>query len=240
MRPRVVAFVHAETSTGVLQPVEEIAAAARAAARYLVLDCVTSLGGLPVALDAWGVDAAYSGTQKCLSCPPGLSPASFSPRALERVAERRSPVQSWYLDVTLLAGYYGSERVYHHTAPISAIFGLAEGLRIVEEEGMEARAARHRRRGARARLGASRPSASSRWCPRRSGCRCSPRCACRSASSPRGEAALRRRLLERHGIEVGGGLGKLAGTIWRVGLMGENARIESVERLLGALKEELQ
>ena len=143
-RPRVVAFVHAETSTGVLQPVEAIAAAARESGAYLVLDCVTSLGGLPLALDAWGVDAAYSATQKCLSCPPGLSPASFSVRAVERVRGRAAPVQSWYLDAGLLAGYFGRERVYHHTAPISAIYGLAEGLRIVEDEGIEARAARHR------------------------------------------------------------------------------------------------
>jgi alanine-glyoxylate transaminase/serine-glyoxylate transaminase/serine-pyruvate transaminase len=237
-RPRAVAFVHAETSTGVLQPVEEIAAAARAAGALLVLDCVTSLGGMPLSLDGWGVDAAYSGTQKCLSCPPGLSPASFSPRAVERVRGRARPVQSWYLDVTLLSGYYGRERVYHHTAPISAIYGLAEGLRIVEEEGIEARAARHRE-AARLLLEGLRPLgfeplvAEAVRLPMLSAVRLPERVV--SA----GEAALRRRLLDRHGIEVGGGLGKLAGSIWRIGLLGENARPASVERLLAALRDEL-
>jgi alanine-glyoxylate transaminase/serine-glyoxylate transaminase/serine-pyruvate transaminase len=237
-RPRAVAFVHAETSTGVLQPVEEIAAAARAAGALLVLDCVTSLGGMPLALDAWGVDAAYSGTQKCLSCPPGLSPASFSPRAALRVRGRARPVQSWYLDIGLLSGYFGRERVYHHTAPISAIYGLAEGLRIVEEEGIEARAARHRE-AARQLLAGLRPFgfeplvAEAVRLPMLSAVRLPERVIAA------GEAPLRRRLLERHGIEVGGGLGKLAGSIWRIGLLGENARLACVERLLGALREEL-
>jgi alanine-glyoxylate transaminase/serine-glyoxylate transaminase/serine-pyruvate transaminase len=238
VRPRVVAFVHAETSTGVLQPVEEIAAAAREAGALVVLDCVTSLGGLPVELDAWGIDAAYSGTQKCLSCPPGLSPASFSARALERVRRRATPVQSWYLDVTLLSGYFGRERVYHHTAPISAIYGLAEGLRIVEEEGMEARAARHREAARALALGLHplgfEPLVAE---PIRLPMLTSVRLPARVVAS--GEAALRRRLLEQHGIEVGGGLGKLAGSIWRIGLMGENARPEHVSRLLTALRAEL-
>lgn len=238
VRPAVVAFVHAETSTGVLQPVPEIAAAARAAGAWLVLDCVTSLGGLPVALDAWGVDAAYSGTQKCLSCPPGLSPVSFSDRALGRVRGRATPVQSWYLDVGLLSAYYGRERVYHHTAPISAIYGLAEGLRIVEEEGMEARAARHREAADALLEGLAplgfEPLVEARIrLPMLSAVRLPARVAAD------GEAALRRALLERHGIEVGGGLGKLAGRIWRIGLMGENARAACVERLLTALRAEL-
>jgi alanine-glyoxylate transaminase/serine-glyoxylate transaminase/serine-pyruvate transaminase len=237
-QPRVVAVVHAETSTGVLQPLEPIGGAARAAGAYFVLDCVTSLGGLPLALDAWGVDAAYSGTQKCLSCPPGLSPASFSARALARVRGRAQPVQSWYLDASLLAGYFGRERVYHHTAPISAIYGLAEGLRIVEEEGIEARAARHRD-AARALVEGLRPLgfeplvAEAVRLPMLSAMRLPERVVAA------GEAALRRRLLERHGIEVGGGLGKLAGSIWRIGLMGENAHLGSVERLLAALRDEL-
>jgi alanine-glyoxylate transaminase/serine-glyoxylate transaminase/serine-pyruvate transaminase len=238
VRPAVVAFVHAETSTGVLQPVEGIAAAARDAGALVVLDCVTSLAGLPLALDAWGVDAAYSGTQKCLSCPPGLSPASFGPRAVERVRRRATPVQSWYLDVGLLSSYYGRERVYHHTAPISAIYGLAEGLRIVEEEGLEARAVRHRE-AARVLLEGLAPlgfeplvEASVRL-PMLSAVRLPP------AVEANGEAALRRALLERHGIEVGGGLGKLAGRIWRIGLMGETARAACAERLLEALRAEL-
>jgi alanine-glyoxylate transaminase/serine-glyoxylate transaminase/serine-pyruvate transaminase len=235
VRPRVVALVHAETSTGVLQPVEEIAAAARRADALLVLDCVTSLGGIEVTLDAWGVDAAYSGTQKCLSCPPGLSPVSFSPRAVERVRARRTPVQSWYFDVTLLSAYYGSERVYHHTAPISMIFGLAEALRVLDEEGMAARAARHRAAAAAllerlAPLGFTPLVAPALRLPSLTTLRLP------ETVLARGEAELRRRLLDEHDIEVGGGLGKLAGAVWRVGLMGENARVENVEHLGRALE----
>jgi alanine-glyoxylate transaminase/serine-glyoxylate transaminase/serine-pyruvate transaminase len=236
--PRVVAFVHAETSTGVRQPVEAIARAAREAGAFVVLDCVTSLGGLPLAIDAWGVDAVYSGTQKCLSCPPGLSPASFSARAVERVAERRTPVQSWYLDVSLLAGYYGQRRVYHHTAPISAIYALAEGLRIVEEEGMAAREKRHREASAHLLEGLSHlgfePLVDEPWrLPQLNTVRLPERIV------DEGEAALRTRLLDRWGIEVGGGLGALAGKIWRIGLMGENARMDRVDRLIHALQDEL-
>ena len=239
VRPRVVAFVHAETSTGVLQPVEEIAAAARRAGAYLVLDCVTSLGGLPVSLDAWGVDAAYSGTQKCLSCPPGLSPVSFSARAVERVRARRTPVQSWYFDVTLLSAYYGSERVYHHTAPISMVYGLAEALRLVEAEGMAARERRHRAAAAElierlAPFGFTPLVAPEVRLPTLTTLRLP------EAVLARGEAKLRRALLDAHGIEVGGGLGKLAGGVWRIGLMGENARVEHVERLADALGELLR
>jgi alanine-glyoxylate transaminase/serine-glyoxylate transaminase/serine-pyruvate transaminase len=237
-RPRVVAFVHAETSTGACQPVEAIARAARDAGALVVLDCVTSLAGLPLALDAWGVDAAYSGTQKCLSCPPGLSPATFSERALARVHARRAPVQSWYLDLTLLAGYLGGERRYHHTAPISAIFGLAEALRLVEEEGMPARAERHRAAAAAlleglAPFGFEPLVAPEHRLPMLTALRLPERIA--SA----GEAGLRRQLLEKYGIEVGGGLGPLAGKIWRIGLMGENARLTNVERLLCALRREI-
>jgi len=234
-KPRVVAFVHAETSTGVLQPVERIAAAANEAGALPVLDCVTSLAGLPVELERWGVAAAYSGTQKCLSVPPGLSPVHFSERALERVRTRARRVQSWYLDVGLLAGYYGSERVYHHTAPISAIYGLAEGLRIVAEEGMEKRAARHREAAAALVDGLDaldfEPLVAA---PSRLPMLTSVKLPQRILDA--GDAALRRALLEGHGIELGGGLGALAGRIWRIGLMGENARIENVERLLAGLR----
>jgi alanine-glyoxylate transaminase/serine-glyoxylate transaminase/serine-pyruvate transaminase len=236
--PKLVAFVHAETSTGVLQPVEAIARAARDSGALVMLDCVTSLGGLPLALDDWGIDAAYSGTQKCLSCPPGLSPASFSDRALARVRARRRPVQSWYLDLTLLAGYVGGERRYHHTAPISSILALAEGLRLVDEEGMEARAERHREAAAAllegvTPLGFEPLVARPHRLPMLSSLRLPERVVAA------GEAGLRRQLLDKYGIEVGGGLGPLAGRIWRVGLMGENARIANVERLLCALRREI-
>lgn len=238
VEPQVVSFVHAETSTGVLQPVAEIAGAARDAGAFVVLDCVTSLAGLPVSLDDWGIDAAYSATQKCLSCPPGLSPVSFSERAVEHVRQRSTPVQSWYLDLSLLANYYGGERSYHHTAPISAIFGLAEGLKLVEEEGMSTRSARHQQAAKAlveglAPLGFEPLVEEANRLPMLSSMRLP------ESVRQTGEAELRKRLLSRHDIEVGGGLGSLAGEIWRIGLMGENARETSVEVLIDALRQEL-
>jgi alanine-glyoxylate transaminase/serine-glyoxylate transaminase/serine-pyruvate transaminase len=238
VRPRVVAFVHAETSTGVCQPVEGIARAARDAGALVVLDCVTSLAGLPIHLDAWGIDAAYSGTQKCLSCPPGLSPVSFSQRAVERAATRATKVQSWYLDINLLAGYFGGDRVYHHTAPISAIYALSEGLKLIEEEGMENRAQRHRESAAAlveslAPFGMTPLVAAEHRLPMLTSVKLPERL------EGAEEAKLRRRLLDTYGIEVGGGLGALAGRIWRIGLMGENARLTNVESLLCALRREL-
>jgi len=234
VRPRAVAFVHAETSTGVCQPVEPIARAAREHDALVVLDCVTSLAGRPVELDTWGVDAAYSGTQKCLSCPPGLSPVSFSERALERVRTREQPVQSWYLDLSLLAGYYdGARRVYHHTAPITAIYGLAAGLDRVLEEGLPARFERHRQAAARLLAGLEPMGfvplvAEPHRLPMLTSVRLPERI------HDLGEASVRGRLLDEFGIEVGGGLGPLAGEIWRIGLMGENARTDPVDRLLEA------
>jgi alanine-glyoxylate transaminase/serine-glyoxylate transaminase/serine-pyruvate transaminase len=214
-----------------------IAAAARAEGAFVVLDCVTSLCGLPIALDDWGIDAAYSGTQKCLSCPPGLSPVSFSARAVEHVRARRRPVQSWFLDVSLLAGYYGGERVYHHTAPISAIYGLAEGLRLVAEEGLEKRHRRHES-AARALLEGLAPLGFEPLVE--AACRLPMLTTVRLPAwvEARGEAQVRRALLDRHDIEVGAGLGALAGRVWRIGLMGENARSECVERLIEALRDE--
>jgi alanine-glyoxylate transaminase/serine-glyoxylate transaminase/serine-pyruvate transaminase len=234
-RPRVVAFVHAETSTGVCQPVEDIASAATEAGAMLVLDCVTSLAGRPVELDAWGIDAAYSGSQKCLSCPPGLSPVSFSERAIEHVRARRTPVQSWFLDLSLLAGYYeGAKRVYHHTAPITAIYGLAAGVDLALEEGLESRFERHNQAAERlvgglGELGFECLVAKADRLPMLSSMRLPERVL------KLGDAAVRTRLLEEFGIEVGAGLGPLAGEIWRIGLMGENARPEAVDRLLEAL-----
>jgi alanine-glyoxylate transaminase/serine-glyoxylate transaminase/serine-pyruvate transaminase len=235
VQPRVVAFVHAETSTGVRQPVEEIARSAREADAMVVLDCVTSLAGLPVELDAWGIDAAYSGSQKCLSCPPGLSPVSFSDRAIEQVQKRQTPVQSWFLDLSLLAGYYaGAKRVYHHTAPITAIYGLAAGVDRALEEGLEKRFERHATAATRLidglePLGFECLVDSAERLPMLTSVRLPERV------EILGEAAVRNRLLDEFEIEVGAGLGPLAGKIWRIGLMGENARPEPVDRLLEAL-----
>ncbi|MEZ4330399.1 MAG: aminotransferase class V-fold PLP-dependent enzyme [Myxococcota bacterium] len=240
VEPQVVAFVHAETSTGVCQPVADIAGAARAAGAFVVLDCVTSLAGRPVLLDEWGIDAAYSGTQKCLSCSPGLSPVSFSERAMERVGRRTQPVQSWYLDLSLLASYFaGAKRVYHHTAPISAIYGLAAGLDRVLAEGLPARFTRHTEAGRRLvaalePLGFEPLVAAPDRLPMLTSVRLPERV------RELGEAAVRARLLAEFDIEVGGGLGPLAGEIWRIGLMGENARPEVVDRLVEALQKVLR
>jgi alanine-glyoxylate transaminase/serine-glyoxylate transaminase/serine-pyruvate transaminase len=185
---------------------------------------------MPVAIDAWDVDAAYSGTQKCLAAPPGLSPTTFGSRALARLERRGRAVQSWYLDLSLLGRYFGRERVYHHTAPVSLVFALAEALRAVLEEGLEARFARHRAAHARLVSGLERRGFRMAVAPEH-------RLPMLNAVIPPydDEALVRRRLLAEHGIEVGGGLGKLAGRIWRIGLMGENARPEIVDELLAAL-----
>ncbi len=229
-RPKVVALVHAETSTGVLQPVEAIARAAAESGALTILDCVTSLGGCPVEIDGWGIDAAYSGTQKCLSCPPGLSPVTFNERAIEAVRARKTPAPVWYFDVTLLAQYWGSDRVYHHTAPISMIYALHEALRIVMEEGLKARFMRHRRNqealiAGLAAMGVDLASEGPHRLPMLNAVRV-----------PEGidEAAVRRRLLNEHGIEIGAGLGPLRGAIWRIGLMGASSTRENVLTFLDA------
>jgi alanine-glyoxylate transaminase/serine-glyoxylate transaminase/serine-pyruvate transaminase len=229
-RPALVALVHAETSTGVEQPIAEVARAARAAGALVLVDCVTSLSGIDVRFDDWHVDAAYSGTQKCLACPPGLSPIALGPRALARLERRARPVQSWYLDFTLIGRYLGASRVYHHTAPISMIYALHAALERVLAEGLEARFARHRAASQRLVAGLEARGFRMLVAPEL-------RLPMLNAVIPPvpDEAALRRRLLETHGIEVGGGLGKLAGRIWRIGLMGDNARPEVVDRLLAAL-----
>ena len=234
--PKLVAVVHAETSTGALTPLEEISKIAHQAGALLLVDAVTSLGGCPVRVDEWGIDAIYSGTQKCLSCPPGLAPVSLSDRAMEKVRAREHGVQSWYLDVNLLANYWGDgARVYHHTAPITMNYALHESLRLVLEEGLEERWKRHeenhnRLRAGLAELGLSITSQEGHqlW-------------QLNAVSIPDGvdEAAVRKALLLDHGIEIGPGLGPLAGKVWRIGLMGHSSSESHVDRVLAALKESL-
>jgi len=227
--------VHAETSTGALTDVAALRPVADELGALLVVDCVTSLGGLPVELDAWGVDAAYSGTQKCLSCPPGLSPVSLSARAQAGLAARKHPVQSWYLDLSLVGSYWGGERAYHHTAPINMLYGLHEALRIALEEGLATRYARH---ASVARSLAARLEAMGLELLVAPEHRLAP---LTSVRVPAGvdEARVRRFLLERHAIEIGGGLGPLKGAIWRIGLMGSGATEANAERVSTALSEAL-
>jgi alanine-glyoxylate transaminase/serine-glyoxylate transaminase/serine-pyruvate transaminase len=229
------AIVHAETSTGVLQPLEELGGYLKQTGTLLVVDAVTSLGGVPVKVDRWGIDVCYSGTQKCLSVPPGLAPITFGPRAMEAIARRRTKVQSWYLDVGLLQKYWGNERLYHHTAPISMLYAMREGLRIIQEEGLDARFARHRQLSDRLAEGLGELGFGFLA---REGCRLPP---LTSVFPPREELVepLRKRLLLEHGIEVGGGLGAYAGKIWRIGLMGETCQPHNVAILLDALRREL-
>ena len=233
-RPRLICAVNGETSTGVFQRFDGFAAVARDHDALLLADCVTSLGGMPVAIDDWGIDLVYSGTQKCLACPPGLAPVSFSPRALERIAARRTPVPSFYFDVGEVMKYLGGdgERAYHHTAPISMVYALDAALTEIGDEGLDARIARHRAAAEHlvAELGSlgldPLVAPADRLHP------------LTTVRLPEGldEAGVRRRLLEAHGIEIGGGLGPLAGRVWRIGLMGGNACRESVERLIAALR----
>jgi alanine-glyoxylate transaminase/serine-glyoxylate transaminase/serine-pyruvate transaminase len=226
---RLVAVVHAETSTGVESEIAPLRAL-QETDTLLLVDTVTSLGGIPVEVDMWGIDAVYSGTQKCLGVPPGLAPVSFSSRAVDRVRARTSPPQSWYLDLGLIADYVGSARRYHHTAPISMLYALHAGLGVLLEEGLDAAHARHRHVGrmlqdALPDLG-FRAFAQERPLPELT-----------SVWLPDGvdDAKVRGELRERFSIEVGGGLGDLAGKGWRIGLMGHSAREQSVVTLLGAL-----
>lgn len=226
---RVVAIVHAETSTGAHQPLEEIAQIVREHDALFVVDAVTSLGGAPLEIDAWGIDACYSGTQKCLSCPPGLAPVTFSPRAIERIEKRKSKVQSWYFDVSMIRAYWGGERAYHHTAPVNMTYALREALRIVHEEGLEERFARHARHHRALRAGLE--ALGLRYIPERS----LPML--NAVQIPEGvdDARTRRALLEEHGIEIGGGLGPFKGKAWRIGLMGASASRRHVTSVLAAL-----
>jgi len=227
---KVFGIVHAETSTGAHQPLEEISKLVHNAGALLLVDAVTSLGGLPLQVDAWGIDACYSGTQKCLSCPPGLSPVTFSPRALAKMDARKTKVQSWYLDMSMLRNYWGSERVYHHTAPINMTYALREALALVLEEGLEPRIARHRRHHLALRAGLE--AIGLHFIPRES------LTTLNAIHAPEGvdEAAVRRRLLTEYGIEIGAGLGPFKGKALRIGLMGSGSTQRNVMLVLTALE----
>jgi alanine-glyoxylate transaminase / serine-glyoxylate transaminase / serine-pyruvate transaminase len=230
---KLTAVVHAETSTGVLQPLDEIARLVRENDSLLLVDAVTSLGGAPVRVDELGIDVCYSGTQKCLGCPPGLSPVTFNERAVETIRNRKRKVQSWYLDLSMIEKYWGNERVYHHTAPISMNYALHEALRIVLEEGLKASWQRHRQvhetfvREMR-KLEVEPAVAESIRAPM-----------INAIKIPEGtdDAKVRQRLYDEFNIEIGAGLGPLKGKIWRVGLMGYGSRVENVELLAKALKQ---
>jgi alanine-glyoxylate transaminase/serine-glyoxylate transaminase/serine-pyruvate transaminase len=232
---KAVAMVHAETSTGVLSPVAEVARIAHDHDALAIVDAVTSLGGVEVAIDQWDVDACYSGTQKCLGCPPGLAPITLGKRAEDVLTNRKTPVQSWYLDMSLLRTYWSENRAYHHTAPISMVYGLREGLRVVLEEGLEVRYQRHERnaRALRAGLEAMGLELFAKEDARLP--------TLTTVRIPEGitDADVRSTLLHKHNIEIGGGLGPVAAKIWRIGLMGENSNPSSVFTFLSALEEVL-
>ncbi len=229
---KVLAVVHAETSTGVCQPLEDLATIAHDSGALFLVDTVTSLGGMEVAVDRIGIDAVYSGTQKCMSCPPGLAPISLNPAALRALQNRKSPVVSWYLDMGLVGSYWGTERKYHHTAPVNMIYALREALRIIAEEGLQARFARHRLNhlalvagieamGLRMVVpkGERLPMLNTIYIPP-------------GADDKKVRAAL----LRDFGIEIGGGLGDFAGKAWRVGLMGHASCRKNVFLFLAALE----
>ena len=231
---KAVAVVHAETSTGVLTPLRQLGEVAHEAGALFVVDAVTSLGGVEMRVDDWGVDVCYSGTQKCIGAPPGLAPVTFSERALETMRSRKTKVQSFYLDLTMLQDYW-QQRVYHHTAPITMIYALREALRIVLEEGLENRWRRHTRSAAALyagldAMGLEIVAAEHDRLPSLTAVR-----------SPDGvpEADVRTYLLEHHSIEVSGGLSALAGRVWRVGLMGYNSTTTNVFTFLSALENAL-
>ena len=232
---KLVAIVHAETSTGVRQPLEDISRIAKENGALLLVDTVTSLGGCEVEVDGWGIDACYSGTQKCLSCPPGLSPVSFSEAAMEALRSRKGKVSSWYLDLSMIEKYWGDERAYHHTAPISMVYAIREALRVIMEEGLEARFERHRLNHLALAAGLKMleidllvdepyrlPMLN-------------------AAVIPEGidDANVRKRLLEGYGIELGGGLGPFKGKLWRIGIMGHSSTKQNVILFLTALESAL-
>ncbi|MGH8516712.1 MAG: pyridoxal-phosphate-dependent aminotransferase family protein [Panacagrimonas sp.] len=230
---KVLAFVQAETSTGALSDARTLASIAQRRGVLSLVDAVTSLGGSPLEMDAWGIDAVYSGTQKCLSCPPGLSPVSFGPRALAKLQARKTKVSSWFMDFTLITAYWGSgaRRSYHHTAPVNALYGLHEALTLLHEEGLETSWSRHQRvhtelAAGLEGLGLEYLVPKAERLPQLN-----------AVKLPQGtdEEPLRRRLLEEHALEVGGGLGEFAGKIWRIGLMGQSCTPVHVQHCLSAI-----
>ena len=229
---KLVAIVHAETSTGALQPLEEIAEVVHRYGALLLVDAVTSLGGLPVGFERVGVDIAYSGSQKCLSAPPGLAPLALSPRAVEVLRSRESTVRNWYLDLTMVLKYWGPERTYHHTAPITMNYALREALRLVEEEGLEARFERHARNARLLWEGLAELDLT----PFVPADHRLPTLTTVRVPENIDETAIRRRLLDEYNIEIAGGLGALKGRVWRIGLMGYSSQPENVITLLGALE----
>lgn len=232
VKPKIVAMVHAETSTGVANPVREVAQLAKSAGALMLVDMVTSLGGMDVGLDKIGIDAAYSCSQKGLSCPPGLAPVSFSPAAVEAIKARKSPVNSWYLDMNLLESYWNSERKYHHTAPINNLFGLRESLLMIAEEGLEARFARHILNH-RALVAGVEAMGLEMLVPEDERL---PMLNTVKIPDGADDLALRKALLNDFNIEIGAGLGDLAGQIWRIGIMGYGARKANVLLVLSAIQ----
>ena len=231
---KAVILVHAETSTGAWQPLDEVGALCHKHDALTIVDAVTSLGGVPVEVDAWGIDACYSGTQKCLSCPPGLAPLTLSSRAVRSIQQRRTACRSWYLDLSLIAEYWADQtRAYHHTAPVSMLYGLREALRLVQEEGLVARIARHQLNSDALMAGLQTldltplPPADHRL----------PMLNCVTLPAWIDEAMVRTQLLKDYGIEIGGGLGPLRGRVWRIGLMGESCQQTHVLTFLNALEE---
>lgn len=229
---KIVAMVHAETSTGVCNPAAEIGQLVKSHGALYLLDTVTSLGGIPVRIDEWGVDAVYSGTQKCLSSPPGLSPVSFSPRAVKTLSTRKKKVPNWYLDMNLLTGYWGGgKRAYHHTAPINMNYALHQSLDLILTEGIEAVYRRHRE--AHTLLAEGLEALGIEFLVDKEFRL--PMLNAVKIPAEADDAGIRSALLNEHRIEIGAGLGEFAGKVWRIGLMGHTARPESVERFLKAL-----
>ena len=234
--PKLVAIVHAETSTGIDQPIEEISKMAHAHGALMAIDAVTSLGCSPLEIDGWQIDACYSCTQKGIGAPPGLSPVTFSARAMEVVRKRKTPCTSWYFDLSLIEKYWGPDRVYHHTAPITMNYALYEALRIVVEEGLEARFKRHRGNAAALQAGIEGMGLG---LAAQAGFRL-PQLTTVAVPSGIDEAKVRAQLLEKFNIEIGAGLGPLKGKVWRIGLMGESCKRQNVMLILSALETILQ